>query len=136
MANDNYRKGAAVENRLVNELREFGFYAERVAGSGTREGATADVVAHDGRRFLVFECKHIQSGLGPRDVSKDSKQLEEIRGVIRSPPTLHVKEGEVHNEVYFAVQFSGSSTIYLAPYSVVRIDPEKKDGYMRLWELV
>lgn len=53
MANPNYQRGAALERRLVADLRENGCAAWRVAGS---KGA-ADVIAACPDGLRLYQCK-------------------------------------------------------------------------------
>ena len=53
-------KGIAAERDLVHKLQEFGFAAIRVAGSGSTQTPSTDILAGNGSRILSIECKTVK----------------------------------------------------------------------------
>ena len=49
--------GIAAERDLVHKLQEMGFAAIRVAGSGSTQTPSTDILAGNGSRILSIECK-------------------------------------------------------------------------------
>lgn len=66
------------ERMLRDRLEDEGWYAERVAGSGSKQGNSADVIAIKKQRVLIFEVKSFKAENLPIDVSDDNIQLGAI----------------------------------------------------------
>ena len=56
-------KGIAMERELVHLLWARQFAAVRVAGSGSSQYPSCDVLASNGAQRFAFECKSIQKGM-------------------------------------------------------------------------
>lgn len=106
---DNYER--EFERRLWNE----GWASFRVAGSGTVDHASADLVAIKNNRTLILEVKSFNSL--PIDLSGDSKQLAEIIHRVGL-------DGHVRNTwVGYALRKKGKGAIdwYMASHGTTRI---------------
>lgn len=57
MTNNNYSRGASLENDVCNRLHRNGWAVVRAAGSGTTDRDSADVIAINRNAILVIECK-------------------------------------------------------------------------------
>ncbi len=68
-------RGIDAERELLHMLWDEGWGAMRVAGSGAMKYPSADVVAGNGFRRIVMECK--KSKNGRKYISKD--QIEELK---------------------------------------------------------
>ncbi len=55
-------KGIAAERELVHILQEKGFAAIRIAGSGSTQTPSCDILAGNGMRLFAIECKSIKEG--------------------------------------------------------------------------
>jgi len=73
-------KGLNAERELVRMFWEHGWFAVRVAGSGAISHPTPDVIAANGLRRLVIECKTTKSV----DQYLNKKQVAELRIFARS----------------------------------------------------
>lgn len=64
-----YSKGAGYERELLQLLKNKGFAAVRVAGSGRARMEQPDLVASNGIKLLGFECKY--SSTDYKTINKD-----------------------------------------------------------------
>lgn len=67
------------ERMLRDRLEDEGWYAERVAGSGSKRGDSADVIAMKDGRVLIFEVKSFKRENLPLNVRNDNYQLDTIQ---------------------------------------------------------
>lgn len=63
-------KGIAAERDLVHRLQDAGFAAIRVAGSGSTQTPSTDILAGNGMRILSIECKTVKGD--SRYISKEA----------------------------------------------------------------
>ena len=65
-------KGIAGERDVVHRLQDAGYAAIRVAGSGSTQTPSTDILAGNGMRVLSIECKTIGVGGDVRYISKEA----------------------------------------------------------------
>lgn len=130
----NYQHSANKERELVKLLRDNGWVAHRVAGSGGGGGPiringeltdiepSCDVVASKNGITNHFEVKTFDPDNLPVDVSKDSKELAKIREAVYPHPSNFNSFGDGRKgDCYFAIIPKGSANWYIAPYSMKSI---------------
>lgn len=114
-----YRKGANAERRLEKRLWKEGWATFRVAGSGTVNHASADLVAIKRGDILVFEVKTAEDY--PVQIH-EYDQLEKLEE--------RIGEGLV----YVALYVSGGTVRIYEPTERITADDEWEYGYKVIGE--
>jgi len=70
------KQGSNDERKLANRLRDEGWAAFRVAGSGSAQRAACDIVAINSSAILLIECKTFKDGDKAIRLDNDLGQLE------------------------------------------------------------
>lgn len=65
-------KGISAERDVVHRLQAAGYAAIRVAGSGSTQTPSTDILAGNGMRVLSIECKTIGQGGEARYIGKEA----------------------------------------------------------------
>ncbi len=103
------RKGTAAERELVHAFwKAAGWAAVRVAGSGSMRYPSPDVIASDGARRLVIECKSCEGDTQ----YVDREQVDALAAFAQ----------RFDAQAYIAVRFSGGQWWFLAPQEMKEAD--------------
>lgn len=88
MKMSNYRRGANFERYVATTFQQEGFLVARSAGSGSTQRLCPDLMAFDGIRFYVVECKSYSGDNGYQPSSVDEDSLLAMHNIISTPDTL------------------------------------------------
>jgi len=83
-------KGINAERELVHMFWAHGWGAARVAGSGSMRYPSPDIIAGNGLRRLVIECKAI-AGINQYFSTKDVSDLREFASKLNAEPWIGMR---------------------------------------------
>lgn len=133
MGNNNYNRGASLENDVANRLTENGYAVVRAAGSGTADRDSCDVMAVDRDVILLLECKtYAETGTNVVGAS-DRRQMKELKSRVERPGPDIDGERDVIDALVLREKGSFSPR-YVSPFPA-RYSPDgSEELFMKLYK--
>jgi Holliday junction resolvase len=120
--------GSDGERELAKRLEDEGWAVVRVAGSGSAQRASCDLVAINHSAILFIECKTYKDGERTINVGDDMAQLEELKDRVRP-----LGVGEIRRDERFVVALKEDGAIawyYVDSESDPIVRPDDVDEYL------
>ncbi len=111
-------RGCDYERKLVNYLFNNGYWAVRVAGSGSNKHPSPDIIASNGFRVLIIEVKSTQSSTLYLKKETIDKLLLFANG-FRGEPIIAVH--------YLRKGWYFKNAVELSKLKVIKLIPEEMD---------